>query len=114
MGTIATVVIRNKRNGKQRRINEHEWAHDLGKGKYDGWERVGGERHGDADEAAKISIDDEAAKAKAQQEADDAAAEAAAAELKASEDERIAKELAAEGTEADDTETTDEESGDLI
>lgn len=112
MGTIATVLIKNKRNGKTRRINENEWAHDLGKGRYNGWERVGQERHGDADEAAKVTIDDEAAKAQA----------AADTEVQADEDAEITRQImneeeapledADEGTEAVDTETTDEESGD--
>lgn len=108
MGTIATVLIRNKKNGKTRRINENEWAHDLGKGKYNGWERAGGERHGDADEAARISLDAEAAKA--QKIADDEAADAAEREAKALEDADFA--ALDEGTEGDDTESTDEPAGD--
>jgi len=50
MGDLATVRIRNKRNGKIRIINQSEWAHDLGKGKYDGWTLDGGERRADSQE----------------------------------------------------------------
>jgi hypothetical protein len=55
MVRVATVEIRNKRNGKRRTINEHEWAGDLGTAKYSGWERMGHEKHGDED-AAVVTI----------------------------------------------------------
>lgn len=118
MGTIATVKIVNKRNGKTRIINESDWAHDLGKGKYDGWARAGSETHGDADEAARINIDEEARKAQAQRDADEqaqrereeaeaqAAAEQEAATQAQRDAENKAAQDAAESTEDDDTLTT--------
>lgn len=114
MGTIATVLIRNKRNGKQRRINEHEWAHDLGTGKYDGWERIGAERHGDKDQAAVVNSTAAEAAAKAQREADARAEAEQAAAVKAAEEEaaREAEESKRESTEDDDTVSTDEPAGD--
>jgi len=45
---IPTIRIRNKRTGKVVKINEHEWAGDLGQRKWAGWERAGGEQHGNA------------------------------------------------------------------
>lgn len=44
---LSTVWIRNKRTGAKVKINEYEWAGDLGVSKYAGWERVGGETHGE-------------------------------------------------------------------
>ena len=44
---LPTVRIRNKKTGKIRKVNESDWAGDLGIVKYAGWERIGGETHGD-------------------------------------------------------------------
>ena len=44
---IPTVKIRNKSTGEVRKINEIDWSTDLGLKKYSGWERLGGETHGD-------------------------------------------------------------------
>lgn len=83
MGALPTIKIRNKRNGKTRIINEAEWAHDLGKGKYDGWERAGGERRAAPDEDVveaaaqrELARKREAEAAKRREEADAATAEA--------------------------------------
>ena len=47
---LSTVWIRNKRTGDRKKINEHEWAGDLGTSRYAGWERVSGETHGEESE----------------------------------------------------------------
>ena len=44
---IATIKIRNKKTGRIIKINEYEWAGDLGVSKYAGWERAGGEKQGE-------------------------------------------------------------------
>lgn len=107
MGRIATVKIRNKHNGKIRTVNQDEWALDLGKGRYNGWERLGGERMGDGDTA--IDVDTEAEKAKAAKAAKDAkdAEEAAAKEREAAD--AAAAEETEETVEAEETEETVEE-----
>jgi len=89
MGTVATLMIRNKRNGKTRVVNEREWSLDLGRGKYSGWERVGHETHGTEDApAAEI---------------------ATAAEVAAEEDRKAAEEKAAQEAEADEARKREED-----
>ena len=58
---LDTVKIRNKKTGATRKINLHEWAQDLGLGKWPGWESVGGEQRGvpGAEEEARISSPDQ-------------------------------------------------------
>lgn len=46
---IPTVKIRNKRTGAVLKINARTWAEDLGLGRMNEWERVGGETRGDID-----------------------------------------------------------------
>jgi len=38
---LSTVKIRNKKTGATTVINEVDWAHDLGRGQWRGWERYG-------------------------------------------------------------------------
>lgn len=44
---LATIRIRHDRTGRFAVVNMHEWARDLGKGKWAGWSAVGRETHGD-------------------------------------------------------------------
>lgn len=38
---LPVVRLRNKKTGKRLCINERDWAEDLGKGTWYGWERIG-------------------------------------------------------------------------
>jgi len=91
MSRLATVTIRNKRNGKTRIINEQDWSHDLGKGRYDGWERVGRETHGD-EAAPQINVEAEAEAARQREAA------ALSAELEAEQEVEAADDDEAEDT----------------
>jgi len=45
---IATVLLRHKKKkGVTRRFNQHEFAINMGRGKFIDWELAGGETHGD-------------------------------------------------------------------
>ena len=52
---VATLKIRNKRNGKILIVNETDWASDLGQAKYSGWVRDGAETHGEEEPAAVVT-----------------------------------------------------------
>ena len=58
---LATIRIRNKKTGDIRKINEYEWAGDLGVSKFRDWERYGGETQGTetASEAAVMQAEAE-------------------------------------------------------
>jgi hypothetical protein len=74
MAILATLKIRNKRNGKTRIINEEDWANDLGVSRFAGWERVGSETHA-ADNEADV-VEEAAKKALAAKRAEEDAKDA--------------------------------------
>jgi hypothetical protein len=108
MAILATLKIRNKRNGKTRIVNEEDWANDLGTSKYAGWERVGSETHAadnEADvveEAAKKALADK----RAEEDAKDAEEAAADEDTTAVEDTSVDSD---EEAEVQVEETVDEE-----
>jgi len=98
MSKLPTIKIRNKRNGKIRIINEADWAYDLGKGKYNGWERAGGETHaGDNDDIVEVAAREALARNRAEAEAREAA------------DAEIEELLDDEAADVDTTEASDDE-----